>query len=207
MAIWSTLATWLLLLVAIPAGLMLSGTGSVVVDEWRGGVGFFGPSRAIAITVLVVASLVIATWSLLVQGLFIGLTGRRWLIRSSVVLALALMTLLIPVAQRIVAWRPDVVAALWENWPRIVAVLVGLKMFAAAWIAHRLVQKRLISDRALIAGAAGWTLAVLAIYGVLAWIADTSLIPHQWLILIAILAVPLARVSAAPLALAWNRHR
>jgi hypothetical protein len=207
MAMWSTLATWLLLLVAIPAGLILSGTGGIVVDEWRGAVGFFGQSRAIAIALLVVSSLVTGTWSLLVQGLFIGLTGRRWLIRSSVVLALALMTLLIPAAQRIVAWRPDVLAALWENWPRLVAVLVGLKMFAATWIAHRLVQQRLISDRTLIAGAAGWMLAVLAIYAVLVWIADTTLIPRYPMALLAILAVPLARVSAAPLALAWNRHR
>lgn len=205
-AIWSTLAAWLLVLVVVPAAIMLSGTASMVVDEWRGAVGFFGPVRAFVIALLIVSGLVAATWSQLVQGLFIGLTGRRWLIRSSVVLALVLLTLLVPVAQR-VSWDRSVQAALWDNWPRILAVLVGVKMSAAAWIAHRLVRKRLVSDRTLIAGAAGWMLAVLALYALLVWIADTPLIPRYPMGLLAILAVPLARVSAAPLALAWNRHR
>ena len=35
----------------------------------------------------------------------------------------------------------------------------------------------------------------------------TPLVPRYVLMLLVILAVPLARVSAAPLALAWNRHR
>jgi hypothetical protein len=39
------------------------------------------------------------------------------------------------------------------------------------------------------------------------WLTLGPLIPHYFLLLLAILAVPLARVSAAPLALAWNRHR
>jgi hypothetical protein len=39
------------------------------------------------------------------------------------------------------------------------------------------------------------------------WMLDTPHIPHYLLLLLAILAIPLARLSAAPLALAWNRHR
>lgn len=205
-AAWSTCATWLLVLVATPAAFALSGTASLIVDEWRLAARVFGPARVAVIALLVVSGLVAATWSQLVQGLFIGLTGRRWLIRSSVLLALSLLILLIPIAQW-VAWNRNVQAALWENLPRIVAVVVGMKLSAAAWVAHRLVQRRLVSDRVLVGGAAGWMLAVLAIYGLLAWIADTTFIPHHVLMLLAILAVPLARVSAAPLALAWNRHR
>jgi hypothetical protein len=48
---------------------------------------------------------------------------------------------------------------------------------------------------------------VLALYGVLVWLVLGPLIPRYFLMLLAILGVPLARVSAAPLALAWNRHR
>src|SRR5207247_4311012 len=97
--------------------------------------------------------------------------------------------------------------ALWTALPLMLAVLVGIKVSAAAWIATRLDRRRLLGDRALVAGAACWVLAVLALYGVLVWFFSTPFVAHYLLALIAILAVPLARISAAPLALAWNRHR
>jgi hypothetical protein len=80
-------------------------------------------------------------------------------------------------------------------------------MCAAAWIATRLYRARLLGDRALVFGAAAWLAAVLALYGVLAWILDTPHIGHFFLVLLAVLAVPLARSSAVLLALASNRHR
>jgi hypothetical protein len=42
---------------------------------------------------------------------------------------------------------------------------------------------------------------------VLVWLLFAPFMPRYLLGLVAILAVPLARLSAAPLALAWNRHR
>ena len=89
----------------------------------------------------------------------------------------------------------------------IFATLVSFKMMAAVWIIVRLYQSDLVSDRTLVSGAALWCLAVLALYVLLAWLFDTPHIPDYLLMLLAILAIPLARLSAAPLALAWNRHR
>jgi hypothetical protein len=89
----------------------------------------------------------------------------------------------------------------------ILAILVCFKIIAAAWIATRLYRSHLLSDRTLVTGAGCWCLAVLALNGVLVWLLDTPHIPHYLLMLLAILAIPLARLSAAPLALAWNRHR
>jgi hypothetical protein len=80
-------------------------------------------------------------------------------------------------------------------------------MSLAVWIATRLYRDRLLSDRVLVVGAASWCVAVFALYGILVWMLDTPHIPHYLLLLLAILAIPLARLSAAPLALAWNRHR
>src|SRR5207245_10697855 len=102
---------------------------------------------------------------------------------------------------------PRVQRALWNALPLILAGLVGVKMPAAAWIATRLDRNRLLGDRALVAGAACWVLAVFALYGVLVWVFSTPVVAHYQLALIAILAGPLVRISAAPLALAWNRHR
>jgi hypothetical protein len=98
-------------------------------------------------------------------------------------------------------------SAIWNGLPWILVALVCVKFCAASWIAIRLYDNRLLSDRTLVFGAACWLVTVLAVYGVLEWLAASPLIPRYFLGAIAILLVPLARVSAAPLALAWNRHR
>jgi hypothetical protein len=151
-------------------------------------------------------ALLAATWKQMVQTLFIGLTGRPWIIKSTAALSMLLLILIGPVAQ----WIHDSSAAqraLWDGWPSILVVLVCIKMAAAGWLVTRLHASRVLSDRVLVIGAACWTVTVFALYAVFVWLVDTSLIAHYLLAIIAILAVPLARVSAAPLALAWNRHR
>ena len=206
MAAWSTLASWLLVVLAIPLALMLSNTAAVVTDWAQGVSGIIGAPRATAAALLVLFGLVVTTWSQLVQNLYIGLTGREWLIKSSVLLTLVLVIAAVPLAQWVIK-SGDAQAAIWDGWPVVAAVLAGLKMMAAAWGVIRLHAGRLLSERALVTGATCWCVAVFAVYGVLAWFFSTPLVPRYLLALIAILAIPLARVSAAPLALAWNRHR
>jgi hypothetical protein len=71
----------------------------------------------------------------------------------------------------------------------------------------RLHDRRVLSDRTLVTGAACWLAAVVALYGLLEWFVSSPIVPRYFLGAVAILEIPLARVSAAPLALAWNRHR
>lgn len=206
MSVWSTLAAWLLVLVAIPVALTLSGTWPVVTAPARQLRDVVGTPRTVVVALLGLAVLVASTWKQLVQSLFVGLSGREWLIRSSTCVTLTVLIFIEP----IVAWirgSSDVQVALWNAIPWILAGLVGVKVSAAAWIAARLQSSRLLSDRTLVMGAASWLVALLALYGVLVWLVLGPLIPRYFLMLLAILAVPLARVSAAPLALAWNRHR
>ena len=206
MTLWSTLGAWLLVLVAIPLALTLSGTWPVVT-EWARRVGeLVGTPRAVVITLLGISGLMAATWKQLIQSLCVGLTGRDWVIRSNKSLALSCLIIIGPAAQ----WVHDtssVQAALWDAGPLILGVLVSLKMAAAVWVATHLYHSRLVGDRTLVTGAAIWVLGVLAINALLGWLVSGPLIPRHLLTLIAILAIPLARLSAAPLALAWNRHR
>ncbi len=202
----SAAVAWVLVLGAIPVALRWSGTWSVVVEQLRQVAEHIGTPRVVVISLLIVSGLIAATWKQLVQSLYIGLTGRAWLIKGSVFLTLALLFLLGPIAQWIID-NGAVQRALWEALPLILAMLVCVKMSAAAWIATRLYRRRLLSDRALVVGAACWCVAVLALYAVLVWFFSTPFVARYVLALIAILAVPLARLSAAPLALAWNRHR
>jgi hypothetical protein len=204
--IGSTIAAWLLVLIALPLALRLSGASTVVIERAREEIGFVGTPRAVAIVLLGVSALVAATWKQLVQGLYIGLSGREWVVKASVFVTLSFLAVIWPLA-RWIAGNREVVGALWNAFPWIVAVLVGFKLIAAAWIAMRLRDRRLLSDRTLVIGAAMWDVSVFALYGIFVWIVPTLIFRSHFLVLVAILEVPLARLSAAPLALAWNRHR
>ena len=206
MAMASTLFTWLLVLVAIALGLTVSGTWPIVVEKARGLTDFFGPPRAVVVPLLCLMGLLATTWKQLVQGLAIGLTGREGLIKSSVLIRLSSLVLIGLIVHLLNVSR-DARIFLWNAVPWIPAVLVFFKTCAVAWLATRLHRGRLLGNRALVTGSAAWLAVVLALYGVLAWILDTPHLGHFFLVLLAILAVPLARPSAVLLALASNRHR
>ena len=205
-AIRSTLLAWALVLVGIPLALVLSDTQAVVIDHLNQVVKAVGMPRAIVWVLLGLAGLLTSTWKQLAQSLYLGLTGRESVVKASVFAALVGLAVIGPLA----VWISDHIeaqAVLWNAIPSILGVLVGCKMSVAGWIATRLYQSRVVSDRTLVSGAASWLVAVLALYGLLLWLNSDALIPRYLFALIAILAVPLARLSAAPLALAWNRHR
>lgn len=206
MTVWSTLAAWLLVIVFTTLALMLSDRMPVVVERLRALGELTGTVRAAAIVLLLIAASIGSTWKHLVQSLCIGLSGRAWLSRSSVVLAMMALTAAGPFADALI--RNDAFqSVIWNGLPWIFAGLVTFKLIAASWVAIRLYDSKLLSERALVSGAGCWLVAVLALYGVLVWSADSPLFPRYFLGGIAILMVPLARVSAAPLALAWSRHR
>ena len=205
MAVWSTITAWVLVLGAITLAVKFSGTDAVVLDHWRRFSAIVGAPRALVLLLLVLWEFIALTWTQLVQSLYIGLTGRGAVIKGSVVLVLGFVFLFGPFAEWVV--ETERLGRIWRALPLIFAILVSLKMIAVVWIGLRLYDRRLLSDRVLVIGAACWSIAVFALYGVLAWWFDTPHIPHYLLMLVSILAIPLARLSAAPLALAWNRHR
>ena len=204
--IWSTLATWLLLLVTLTLVLILSDMWTMLIVRARRLSEAVGTPRVIVVLLLMLSGLIVSTWKQLVQSLYIGLSGREWLIRANAFLLLAFLVAIGPLAEWIME-NGEVQAKLWDALPLILAILVGVKMSAASLVAVRLYRSRLLSDRALVTGAAVWLVVVLALYGVLVWLLSTPFFPRYVLALLAILPIPLARLSAAPLALAWNRHR
>jgi hypothetical protein len=203
--IWSTAFAWLLVLIAIPLALQWSGEMPLVLERSRRFSEAVGTPRAIVFLLLVTAAFIASTWKQLVQTLYIGLTGRAGLIKGSIFVTLTFLVLIGPTAEWLIETRR--LGRLWSALPWIFTLLVCVKMSAAVWITTRLYRSRLVSDRALVVGAACWCVAVFAVYGVLVWMFDAPHVPHYLMMLLAILAIPLARLSAAPLALAWNRHR
>ena len=206
MTIRSTLAAWALVLLAIPIALYWSGTLPTLLDWLRNVVATIGTPRAVVLLGVIVAGMILSTWRQLVQSLCVGLSGNARLIKGSVFISLILASIAGPVTIWIV--DSDRIGVVWSAIPLILAALVCAKMLAAGWVATRLVRDaRPLDERTLIAGATCWTLAVLAVYAVLAWLTDTPHIPRYVVMLIAILSVPLARLSAAQLAMTRNRHR
>ena len=202
----STLVAWVVLLALVPAALAVSGTLPVFVERVIAFDGAVGHARTIAVAAFGFAVLFAATWKRLVQSLCIGLTGRDWVVKSAVLLALVFLVAIGPLLDWL---RADIriQSVIWHALPLVIAAVVLMKAIAAAWVAARLARSGVIADRALMTGAAGWLATVLALYGALVWFADAPSIPRYFLASIAIVSVPLARVSAAPLALAWSRHR
>jgi hypothetical protein len=205
MAIRSVSVTWVLVLLTMAIALTLSGTSALVLERLRRLSEIVGTPRTVVVVLLLVGGCIAATWTQLVQGLYVGLTGRASLIKGSVVLVLGFFFLFGP----FVEWIVDSgrLGEVWSALPLVFAILVTVKMVAAVWSLVRLYRGRLLSDRALVLGAGLWCVAVFALYAVLVWLLGTPHIPHYLMMLLAILAIPLARLSAAPLALAWNRHR
>ena len=202
----STLAAWLLVIVAIPVAMRLAGTLPLVKDWTHHLIEFVGMPRAIVIVLLGFMGLLASTWKQLVKSLYIGMSGREWVAKASVFVALAILAIIVPLAHWVIGSR-FLMGVLWNALPWIAAVLVCFKLSAAFWIVMRLHDGRLVSDRAILIGATCWAVVVVTLYGLLVWLVPALLFRGYFLALVAILAVPLARLSAAPLALAWNRHR
>ncbi len=203
----STLVTWVMVLVAILLALRLSGTSSVVVDGALEVIESAGMPRAVALALLGLAALVASTWKQLVRSLYVGMSGRAWLVKASVFVTLVVLTLIVALAPW-VHENADAVIWLWRTLPWTLAVLVGFKVSGAVWSAIRLQDNQLVKGRTLVAGAACWLVVVLVLDALLVWILDLPpSMPSHRFGFVAILAVPWVRLSAAPLAVAWNRHR
>jgi hypothetical protein len=205
-AMLSTFAAWLLVLIAAPIALQLSETLPLVMQRAYRLAEVMGTTRAVAIVLLALFLLMSSTWKQLVQSLYIGLSGREWVVKASTFGVLALLAFALPAAHWLLGNR-RAMAALWTSFPWIAAALAIAKLSIAGWIAVRLRDRGLLSERRVAIGAICFDLFVLALYTLLVWIFPALLIHRYVLALVAILAIPIARISAAPLALAWNRHR
>src|SRR5205085_3735245 len=118
MAIWSTAVAWLLIVIALPIALKLSGASVLVVDRWHRLTAIMGMPRAVVLLLLILAGCIASTWKQLVQSLYIGLTGRASLIQGSVLLVLGFFFLFGPFADWIVDRR---VGEVWSALPLIFA--------------------------------------------------------------------------------------
>jgi hypothetical protein len=84
---------------------------------------------------------------------------------------------------------------------------VLLKLTAAAVVLRALVRRGLLEARTLAKLLGLWLLLVGGLFALAYLVIPAGAVPAVLLACGVVLSLPLARVAAAPLALAWNRHR
>lgn len=189
--------TWLLVL-AFTVGWIAASDRFERLDRlWEAGVERHGRAAAVGFCAIFACVLIGGTWRGLVANLWVGLTGRTWLVPAQTfVMSLLAFQLFAEWAQ----WNAD--AARRErllDWlPWAAGAAVAVKLLAAAWFARRAAVWPVVG---------AWAVGVAVLSALLVWLVPPALVPTYGLVVGVVLAVPLARLAAAPLALAWNRHR
>jgi hypothetical protein len=202
----TTLTAWAVTLAMTAAAVVLSGAHEALREMGRAWLAARPAVEVAGTAVAVAAVLVLLTWKRLVENLLIGLTGREWVIKGSLFaglfagFSLVLFGLWLLVHSEYHDRARDLV-------PWLLGVAVGLKLLAGAAAVRGLRRRRLVADRTLAVLAGVW-LAVAATLGALfVWVVPGGVVATPTIVLAVVLVTPLARVSAMPLALDWNRHR
>jgi hypothetical protein len=163
-------------------------------------------ARVAATVLLVIVAAPLLTWRLLVDNLWVGLTGRAWIARGSFVVCGLVLTVLALLAARLMEDR-ELAQRLWDALPWWAGAAAFVKLLAAAGVSRALVRRGLVEPRALARLLVVWLLAAAGLFGLARGSVLLDDVPVSLLASGVVLALPLVRLGAAPLALAWNRHR
>jgi len=202
MAALSTAATWLVVLPFIGLTLLRPGFPAAIAEIAQ----TVGYGRALAVAALILAAAVASTGLHLVENLWMGLTGRAWVVTTVTVT----FAVIIFAGAGIGFWiylHPTWYAAVRAAVPWVLDGLLLVKLIVAIVVVAALVRSGLVSHKSIAAMIGIWSVLVgglcLAVY---------CSVPSEHLALAPAAAgialnIPFSRLAGAPLALAWNRHR
>jgi hypothetical protein len=201
----SALTTWALVLVLLPLWVVLSENRGHAVLWWELFHRVYG-ADVWAILPLALAGVLAWTWLQLMAGLTLCLTGRPWVVNAAVVVCLGAVAGL----TWVIVWT----ASHPEHYDTVVTVLWALAAVAAvvklagAGLALWAMRRRGLLEGRLAAVLIGvWVLAAGCLVSLAYLILPARHLPVHLIAVGLALALPLTRLLAAPLALAWNRHR
>jgi hypothetical protein len=205
-AAWITLVCWVLVGIAAPLILLGTGTTEEAVGWIRDWLAAQSPLKAT--TFLLVAAVVGigVTWASMARTMFLGLMGRAW-IAHAVLLVVLFASFPVLGTIKWISKHPESHANVAAVLPWVLSGAVGLKVLVGVWVVRRVRRAGLITDRALIRLLAAWAVVTAGLFGCLRWLVPETAAAWYVLALGMILVVPIGSLLAAPLALAWNRHR
>lgn len=205
-AAWSTLAAWAVVVLIVPLAVMLTGHFDEV-EEWRQQLlRARSPAKIAAGIMAITAWLFVWTWKRKVDSLYLGLPGRGWVTGSIAGVCLPGSFGLLFV----VGWiyrHPEVHDIVFKVLPTLLGVVVLCRMLLAAWALRQALRQGLLQPQTAARWAAGWLLLASMLFGLLVWAGPPEIVPRYYLAYGVLFALPMARLAAAPVTLAWNRHR
>ncbi len=210
LAAWSTLLAWATLIVVAVPWLAWTCNLEHLSEFWTTLTIVYSPLILWTILLLSFIAVLLVTWSFLVSALWMGYTGRTDAYYTYVGISLILV---FAFAMCFGIWldspqhRGEIFLAVQPWIPWMFATLFTFKCWLTVVAFAVARRRRLVSNRALVAYEVFWLLATGSMV-LLACLMSTRV---EWLrdmlILVALLVVPSARIAAAPLTVAWNRHR
>jgi hypothetical protein len=204
-AAWITLLCWGLLGIGVPLALLGTGTTEGAVGWLRDWLAEQPPLQAGGFVLVAAVVCIGGTWANMASSMFLGLAGRAWIIPTlTLVLLLCFPALGL---LREIPRHPEYHAALASGLPWVLGGAVGLKAIAAGWVVGRVHRAGLLTGRALLRALGVWALVTGGLFTLLYVLLPAGEVPWYLLAFGVILFVPIGRLLAAPLALAWNRHR
>lgn len=205
---------------ALASALMACGVLVLLASIWFFGTGVYrqlpdwwrqvqveNQTLKVAASFLLVASmLLVITWRLLIDGICAALTGRTWIARANWLLhGLALTLGMMIVAD--VMNRPGDYQAGRDALSYALGAAVAIRIFIAACLIRILVRRQLGQPREIVVFGAIWLAVAALLFGLARFVVPNEIVGEWTLTCIVLLVLPMVRLCAAPLALAWNRHR
>ncbi len=198
--------TWALTVAVAGAWMAFTGGMNGLSQKWDYAVSALGAARACVLFGLIAIGPMFLIWRLLVENLWIGLTGRTWVAFATAILA-AFVSL--QAAYEWTRWgsEPDRLDRIRAAIPWVATGLIALKFLLAGTALRVLHRRGELSTRAVQRVLCAWGLVVVGLFAVLLWLTPPEWTSDYNLAAGVVLFVPLARLLVAPLALGWNRHR
>jgi hypothetical protein len=206
----STLLAWAAVLLVAPLCIYLYLDTEHWREAWEVSGILYSKFSQWALPVLGLVMAMLLTWRLLIGSIWLGYSGRPGFYYSLVAIGMAgLLTAL----YFLVWWaeyprsRDKMIVSTLPWLPWLLAAYLTVKVWAAARCADQLHRRRLISTRHIGLFVCIWLAATSCIL-FRAWLLSPRI---EWLrctlLLGALCVIPVARIAAAPITIAWNRHR
>jgi hypothetical protein len=146
------------------------------------------------------------TWLQLLRGLWVGMVGRVKLQWAVMVLGLVLLMTAGVLAQWL-ARKPEAWPALGAALQWVLGVAVVLKFLIAFGLFRAVRRRGLWSERTCCALLLIWLAVAAGMAAIGRTLVPAEALSLAWILVVAVLVVPLNRIFAAPLAIDFNRHR
>jgi hypothetical protein len=202
----STLAAWALVVVAVPLAVILTGNLETVMGWWRHAQQEVSAFKIVAGLLAAAILLVGCTWKRLVDSLFLGLTGRKWIIQGALPVGMVMFIGLALVATW-VSKQPEILDHVLALLPWLLGLLIACRLCVAGLALREGLRRRVLEPRTAVRWVTAWICIAATLVGLLVYAVPPERVPAYCLAFAVLFAMPMARLTAAPLALAWNRHR